>query len=138
RVALPLLATLLLASCAGSVADAYTVEHEPAHVEPIPGTDHVQRITLEEPAAKRLALKTTPVRKQGDRLVVPSSAVFVDTEGHWWVYTSPEPLVYVRHQVGIERQAGGRAYLKTGPTVGTEVVTVGVPELAGIEDGVGH
>jgi hypothetical protein len=29
-------------------------------------------------------------------------------------------------------------YLETGPAVGTQVVTVGVPELAGIEDGVGH
>jgi Cu/Ag efflux pump CusA len=138
RVALPLLATLLLSSCAGAVADAYTVEHEPAHVEPIPGSDHVQRITLEESAAKRLAIQTTPVRKAANRLVVPSSAVFVDPEGHWWVYTNPEPLVFVRHQVGLDRQAGGRAYLTSGPAVGTEVVTVGVPELAGIEDGVGH
>jgi hypothetical protein len=138
RVALPLLAILLLSSCAGAVADAYTIEHEPAHVEPIPGNDHVQRITLEEPAAKRLAIQTTPVHKAGDRLVVPSSAVFVDPEGHWWVYTNPEPLVFVRHQVGLDRQAGGRAYLTSGPAVGTEVVTVGVPELAGIEEGVGH
>jgi hypothetical protein len=138
RVALPLLAILLLSSCAGAVADVYTIEHEPAHVEPIPGNDHVQRITLEEPAAKRLAIQTTPVQKAGDRLVVPSSAVFVDPEGHWWVYTNLEPLVFVRHQVGLDRQAGGRAYLTSGPAVGTEVVTVGVPELAGIEDGVGH
>jgi Cu/Ag efflux pump CusA len=138
RVALPLLAILLLSSCAGAVADEYTIEHEPAHVEPIPGNDHVQRITLEEPAAKRLAIQTTPVQKAGDRLVVPSSAVFVDPEGHWWVYTNLEPLVFVRHQVGLDRQAGGRAYLTSGPAVGTEVVTVGVPELAGIEDGVGH
>jgi hypothetical protein len=120
------------------VADAYTIDHEPAHVEPIPGNDHVKRITLEEPAAKRLAIQTTPVRKAGNRLVVPSSAVFVDPEGHWWVYTSLEPLVFVRHQVGLDRQEGGRAYLRTGPAVGTKVVTVGVPELSGIEDGVGH
>jgi AcrB/AcrD/AcrF family len=138
RVALPLLATLLLASCAGSVADAYTIEHEPAHVEPIPGNDHVQKITVEEPAVKRLAIQTAPVRKVADRLVVPSAAVFVDTDGHWWVYTNPEPLVYVRHQVGFDRQVGGRTFLKSGPAVGTQVVTVGVPELAGIEDGVGH
>jgi Cu/Ag efflux pump CusA len=138
RVALPLLATLLLSSCAGAVADKYSIEHEPAHVEPIPGNDHVQKITVEEAAAKRLAIQTAPVREAADGLVIPSAAVFVDTEGHWWVYTNPEPLVYVRHEVGLDRQAGGRAYLKTGPAAGTRVVTVGVPELAGIEDGVGH
>jgi hypothetical protein len=71
-------------------------------------------------------------------LVVPSSAVFVDTEGHWWVYTNPEPQVFVRHHVDLDRQAGGRAFLRSGPVVGTEVVKVGVPVLSGIEDGVGH
>jgi hypothetical protein len=135
--ALPLLATLLLSGCAGAVSDAYTIEHEPAHVEAIPGSDRV-RITLEEPAAKRLAIRTVSVRKAADGLVVPSSAVFVDPEGRWWVYTNPEPQVFVRHEIGLDRQAAGRAYLSSGPPVGTQVVTVGVPELAGVEDGVGH
>jgi AcrB/AcrD/AcrF family len=138
RAALPLLATLLLSSCAGAVADAYTIEHEPAHVEPLPGDDHLQRITLEGPASQRLAIQTTEVQNAADRLVVPSSAVFVDPEGHWWVYTNPEPLVFVRQEIELDRQAGGRAYLSSGPPVGTRVVTVGVQELSGIEDGVGH
>jgi hypothetical protein len=103
-------------------------------VERVEGTG-VGRITLEEPAAKRLGIQTASVRKAAGRLVVPAAALFVDTDGHWWVYTNPEPLVYIRHRVGIERQAGGRAYLKTGPAVGTQVVTVGVPALAGIEAG---
>jgi Cu/Ag efflux pump CusA len=137
RPALPVIAVLLLSSCAGAVADEYTIEHEPAHVQPIEGTDHVQ-ITLEEQAAQRLAIQTTEVEKAAGQLVVPSSAVIVDTEGHRWVYTNPKPLVFVRHEIGLEREVGGRAYLSSGPPAGTRVVTVGVPELAGVEDGVGH
>ena len=45
--------------------------------------------------------------------------------------------MYVRHEVGLDRQAGGRAYLKTGPAAGTRVDGGGAG-LAGIEDGVGH
>jgi Cu/Ag efflux pump CusA len=137
RAALPVLATLLLASCAGAVADEYTIEHEPAHVEKVAGSDH-PKITLEERAAQRLGIQTTEVRKAAKQLVVPSSAVFVDTEGDRWVYTNPEPLVFIRHQVRVDREAGGRVYLTSGPPAGTRVVTVGVPELSGIEDGVGH
>jgi Cu/Ag efflux pump CusA len=137
RAALPLLATLLLSSCAGAIADEYTIEHEPAHVEAIAGSDHV-RITLEEDAARRLAIQTTEVRKAAKQLVVPSAAVIVDTDGHHWVYTNPEPLVFVRYEVRLDREAGGRAFLTSGPPVGTRVVTVGVPQLSGIEDGVGH
>jgi hypothetical protein len=138
RAALPVIAILLLASCAGAVADEYTIEHEPAHVEKVAGSDHLQRITLEERAAQRLAIQTTEVRKAARQLVVPSSAVFLDTQGDRWVYTNPEPLVFVRHEIGLDREAGGRAYLSSGPPAGTRVVTVGVPELSGIEDGVGH
>jgi Cu/Ag efflux pump CusA len=138
KAALPLFAALLLSSCAGAVADEYAIEHEPAHVEPIAGSAHLQRITLEERAAQRLAIQTTEVQKAANRLIVPSSAVFVDPEGHWWLYTNPEPLVFIRHQIDLDRQAGGRAYLSSGPPAGTKVVTVGVPELSGIEEGVGH
>ena len=137
RPALPAIAVLLLSSCGGAVADDYTIEHEPAHVQPIEGTDHVQ-ITLEEEAAQRLAIQTTEVKQAAGQLVVPSSAVIVDTEGHRWVYTNPKPLVFVRHEIGLEREVGGRAYLSSGPPAGTRIVTVGVPELSGVEDGVGH
>jgi Cu/Ag efflux pump CusA len=136
RPALALVTALLLTSCAGAVADEYTIEHEPAHVESIAGSD-IARITLEQRAAERLAVQTTEVEEAAQGLVVPSSAVFVDPEGHWWVYTNPEPLVFVRHEIDLDRQAGGRAYLSSGPPAGTRVVTVGVPELSGIEEGIG-
>ena len=83
---------------------------------------------------RRIDIDTTPVEKNATGLVVPSSAVFVDPNGVWWVYTNPEPLVFVRHEIGIEREEAGIAHLSSGPEAGTEVVTVGVPELYGVEE----
>jgi Cu/Ag efflux pump CusA len=134
---LPIIPALLLSSCGGEVADAYTIEHEPAAVESIAGGDRVQ-VTLEAQAAQRLAIDTTPVQAEGNGLVVPSSAVFVDPDGTWWVYTNPKPLVFVRHEIGLVREEEGLAYFSSGPPAGTSVVTVGVAELFGVEEAVGH
>lgn len=136
-VVLPFLAAFLLASCGGTVvADSYVIEHEPSHLETVEGSH--ARVVLTAPAAQRLGLRTASVELVGDTLTVPSAAVFVDPEGVWWVYTNPEPLVYVRHEIGLVQDDGGRALLSSGPPVGTNVVTVGVAELYGVEDAVGH
>ena len=119
------------------MVDSYAIEHEPAVVESIDGSDQV-RIILEEQAARRLEIDTTPVEQNATGLAVPSSAVFVDPNGTWWVYTNPEPLVFERHEIGLEREEGGVAYLSSGPPAGATVVTVGVPELYGVEEAVGH
>jgi hypothetical protein len=132
---LPLI--LLLPACGGAVADSYTIEHEPATVETNATTGHTQ-VRLEEQAAIRLAIATTTVVKNGDSLVVPSAAIFVDTEGAWWVYTSPEPLVFERQQIALQQEAGNLAYFSSGPPAGTKVVTTGVQELYGVEEAVGH
>jgi hypothetical protein len=46
--------------------------------------------------------------------------------------------VFVRHEVGLVRDDAGVALLSAGPPAGTPVVTVGVAEVAGVEDEVGH
>src|SRR5512134_3181739 len=56
--ALPLIPVLLLAGCAGAVADKYTIEHEPASVASIAGTNQVQ-VRLGGRAAQRLGIQTT-------------------------------------------------------------------------------
>jgi hypothetical protein len=127
----------LLSSCGGTVADSYTIEHQPAFAEPIAGTDRV-RVTVEREAVERLRIRTEPVVKGKQGLVVPSAAIFVDTEGEWWVYTNPKPNVFVRQEIALEREAGGRAFVSDGPPVGTKVVTQGAPELYGVEDESGH
>jgi hypothetical protein len=65
--------------------------------------------------------------------VIPHSAVVYDARGKAWTYTNPEPLVFVRHAIGIEGIQGDIAVLSDGPAVGTKVVTAGAPELMGVE-----
>jgi hypothetical protein len=71
------------------------------------------------------------------RNVVPYAAVLYDPRGDTWVYTNPEPLVFVRHLISVEYIEGDLAVLSSGPSVGTAVVTVGAAELFGIEFGIG-
>jgi hypothetical protein len=59
--------------------------------------------------------------------------VYIDSHGEFWVYTNPEPLVYVRAPIDIVHETSTEAILADGPPAGTEIVTVGVPELYGTE-----
>ena len=70
--------------------------------------------------------------------VVPYSAILYDVTGDIWVYTNPEPLVFVRERVDIERIDEDLAVLNTGPAVGTQVVTIGAAELYGAESRAGN
>jgi multidrug efflux pump subunit AcrA (membrane-fusion protein) len=78
------------------------------------------------------------LRESGEQLVVPWSAIFQDIHGGSWVYVQTAPRVYERTRVALQRVVGDIAVLERGPDVGTEVVSVGVAELAGTEFGVAH
>lgn len=131
-----LIAALLLSACGGAVSDEHEI-NEPVTVEHVEGTD-VARVTLTRRAAERLDIQTAPVEMEGSRMVIPSAAWFVQPDGTFWVYTSPEPLVFVRHKISVEHDDGARTFLTDGPAPGTRVVTVGVPELLGAEYEIGH
>lgn len=73
----------------------------------------------------------------GRKKVIPYASVLYGLNGETWLYTSPEPLNFVRHLIVIDYIDGDLAILMEGPEVGTEVVTVGVVELFGAESGVG-
>lgn len=124
-------------ACAGAVSDSYVIEGEPGTVEPIKGTELAQ-VRLTEPAVERLRIETGTVERSRHGTVVPSTAVFVDPDAVWWVYTQVRPRTFVRHEITIDRQQDGVAFLSEGPEVGTRVVTVGVAELYGLEDGIAH
>ncbi len=124
-------------SCAGAVDDSYVIEDEPGTIEPIEGTDLAQ-VLLTDRAAERLRIETATVERSGNRTVVPRTAVFVDSEGAWWVYTQQQEHSFVRHEIEIQREQGRVALLSDGPGVGIEVVTVGVAELYGLEDEIAH
>ncbi len=67
---------------------------------------------------------------------VPYAAVIYGLRGETWVYTKPEPLVFVRQPITIDYIDGDQAILSEGPAAGTEVVTVAGAELYGAETGV--
>jgi hypothetical protein len=104
------------------------------------------RVVLTMGTAERLGIQTTPVGEvmtavAGESAatvhkVIPVAAVFYDKNGAIWAYTNPESLTYVRQPISVARIDGDLAILQSGPVTGTPVVTLGTPELAGIEDGV--
>ena len=130
-----IVAGLQLSACGESSTKAAS-KSELSDVEPIKGTN-LKRVTLSQRAAERLGVKTASVRlKRIDgkqRKVIPYAAVLYDEHGGTFTYTSPKPLVFVRHRIAVGRIKGGEALLSHGPPAGTAVVTVGSQELYGIE-----
>ena len=90
------------------------------------------------PPAERL-MEAADAETAGSGLVkvVPYAAVLYGVHGETWVYTNPEPLVYVREPITIDYIEGDLAVLLEGPPAGTQVVTIGGAELLGAENGVG-
>jgi hypothetical protein len=120
--------------------------NNPATVQRVPGTEF-SRVTLTAKAAERLEIQTAPVREAavtrsgnggGMRKVIPYSAVLYDAQSDTWVYTNPEPLVFVRHRIRVDYIEGDVAVLSDGPPSGTKVVTAGAALLFSTEFEVGH
>jgi hypothetical protein len=131
------LAALQLSACSGKSNEAAIANDEkPSTLVPIKGTNRSQ-IELSAKAAKRLGIRTGSIRLEriggAERKVLPYAAVLYDEKGNAYAYTSPEPLVFVRERVKVDRIAEGEAILSGGPPSGTAVVTVGAPELHGVE-----
>lgn len=137
---LTVIAAIAVVSAVGlgacSATDAAAPVEEPVTVEEIAGTE-ISRLTLSGSAADRLDIQTAKVEPAGSGMVVSSAAVIIDPQGLYWVYTNPEPLVYVREELRPVREAGGEAFFAVGPAAGATVVIVGVPELYGAEFGIG-
>jgi hypothetical protein len=133
-VAALLAVPLLLAACGGTANDGAGAD--PAAVEQVKGTD-ITRVKLTAEAARLLGVRTERVRSEGagSRMVIPYDAVLYDVDGGTWTYTSPNPLVYQRADIGIARIDGVSAILTRGPPAGTQVVTAGAPEIWGVEYG---
>jgi hypothetical protein len=141
-VAALIIALLGIWSLNAPKGEADTGDHEePAVVEAIEGSD-VSRVTLTQQASDRLGIQTGEIVETqvsgGTRLVAPYSSVIYETDGSTWVYTNPEPLVFIRQAVTVETIQGEEAILTEGPEAGTKVVSVGGAMLYGAEHGVGH
>ena len=127
-----ILVVLLLAGCGGAVSDEHQI------VEPARFDEQTGHIEMTQEASERLDIQTATVEVRGDLLVVPSAALLVVPDGTFYVYTNPEPLVFIPQPISVSRDDGETAFLTDGPPAGTQVVTVGVPELYGIQTGMGH
>ncbi len=136
--------TLQIAACKKPASNY--VKIEPSHTEHIEDSE-LSKLTLTKRATERLGIKTATITEEmvekGDdkqiiRKVTPYSSVIYDANGHTWVYTNPEPLVYIRHEIKIDFIKGDKAYLLDGPSIGTTVAIQGVAELYGTEYDVGH
>jgi hypothetical protein len=129
----------LVVAAAVSVSACKEVEtesatgYEPAKLEEVKGNEDLKQVTFTKEGAARTGVKTEKVRLDGDGTVVPYKALIYDTEGKTYVYTSPKPLTYLREAVEVASVRGDRVTLSDGPPAGTQVVTVGTPEVYGTE-----
>ncbi len=128
------LAVAAIAATAGctEVEEAAPHVHQPAHLEPIDGSE-VQKVSFDQRAAEQVSLETASVQRRGNLTVVPYAALIYDGSGASWVYTSPEPLTYVRAAVDVARIVDDRVLLHDGPPIGALVVTTGAAEVYGAE-----
>jgi hypothetical protein len=136
-MAVALLLACCLTGCSRASENASSDYVEPATVEDIPGSP-MRRVVLTALAAQRLDIQTQPVAKAAGGSAVPVRAIVYDPAGRGWVYTNPAPLTYVRAAITVDHVDGDLAVLRTGPPVGTAVVTVGGQELLGTEYRVGE
>ena len=121
--------TLLLSACGPGLETTEKVA--PSKLEPVEGTN-LSRIILTQKAAERLGIETVAA----DGYEVPYAAVIYDIEGNTWIYTSPEPLTFVREPILIDHIQEDTAVLAESLPSTLNVVTVGVAELWGTETGV--
>jgi len=141
-----LLAGVSLAGCkSSSTADAEATADSAASVTAVEGRPGIHQVALTADAADRIGLRTGTVRSRAasrrpgavaGTLAVPLDAVLYDKDGATWVYVSTGTLAFQRAAVTISGVDGELAVLTAGPAAGTVVVTVGVAELLGAEDGV--
>jgi hypothetical protein len=125
-------AALPLAGCAE--VESETAEgYQPAKLEPVKGEEDLQRVTFTSEGARRLGLRTAPLRNAGERLVMPYAALLYDAEGATFAYRTVGPRTFLRVPVKVDRVDGDRVILADGPAAGTAVVTVGAAEVRGAE-----
>ncbi len=108
---------------------------DPASVEEV--SEELWRVTLTEKAEERTGLETVVVTAGAFASEIPYSSVMYHYDGSTWVYTNPEPHVFVRAPIEISRIDGDTAMLVSGPDAGTAIVSVGAAELYGVEFGIG-
>jgi hypothetical protein len=110
------------------------------HNETRPTREREETVVLRAEKAEQLGVETAPVRKRGQRRIVPSSGVAYDQDGDAWIWTAlaPDsfgdldpfaPITFSRRPVTVTDVSGGRAVLLKGPLPGSLVVSAGMENL---------
>jgi len=131
KVAAALVAALLaVAPAACKQAEAEETEHyQASKITPAEHGDHAT-VTITELAAERIGLKTVPI----ERNQIPYAAILYDAAGGQpYVFVNTKGLSFHREDVDIANIDGDTVQLADGPPAGTQVVTVGVPQIHGAE-----
>jgi hypothetical protein len=156
--ALSACAFVITAACAKAKAPQAETVDKAATVIPIAGTTGGVRIQLTADAVKRLDIQTAtvhdasvaprrvalpdgsaaPAAAPTQRRVIPFSAVMYAPAGDAFAYVVAGSRIYQRAAIAVDYVVGDLAVLTSGPAAGTPVVTVGGPELTGVEFGTGE
>jgi multidrug efflux pump subunit AcrA (membrane-fusion protein) len=125
---------MVLSACA-SVPEEETAGSGGATLKIVDGVAH---ITLEEDAAERLGIESTPIRTvdkggTGTTLVMPEGALLYEPTGEPFVYRRTDDLKFEHARIKVGRSVGDQVFLLNGPDAGTEVVTQGGSLLWGVE-----
>jgi hypothetical protein len=94
-------------------------------------------LTLSERAEQRLGIQTAPaVPDPAGGLLIPYAALVYDADGAAWAFVRTAPLTYTRTALTAGAITGGQVSVPTSNLKAEDqVVTVGAPELVGIETG---
>src|SRR5690349_12158994 len=134
---LTLVALLLAGVIAGCGSSSEPTVAPSSHVVHVPGTSET-RIVLSHVGAQRIGIRTARVESSRGKAAaaIPYSAVIYDANGHTFAFTALSPLTYSENAITIDHISGNTAYLRNGPRIGAQVVTVGAEELYGVQSGV--
>ena len=132
RIAAVVLCLAAALSGCTEVEEKETHGYEPSKLTEVAGSD-AKRVTFTAEGAKRVGLRRAAIRAQGRTKVVPYGALIYDAQGKTYVYVASTPLSFQRAEVKVDRIAGQRALVSSGPPAGTSVVTTGATEVYGTE-----
>lgn len=110
-------------------------EIAPAHIEHSEDGKMIY-VKLTQRASERIGIET--IKTSYNQKKIPYSSIIYDLNGKTWVYVSSEPLTYVRKRANVYRVSDFNAFLSKPLPVDTNVVIQGVPELFGVENGIGE
>ena len=128
---------MFVTGSSSETAASTTAKSQPYEIGEKNAETGIASVTLTEKGAERAGIETAAVEDgSAGVLSVPYSAIYYDAKGNAFVYTVTGSLSYVRAPITVDYVEGDQAILSAGPSVGTEVVAVGVAELYGAETGI--